>query len=71
MSNGEFATDVVACAAITTPKWLPWLHVEFAALVQVLGAIWLFVQITRALIQAYIWWADRKKKKLLHNPRRK
>jgi hypothetical protein len=66
MPNGEFATDVAATAALTSPAWLPWLHTASAfsaMLLPVLGGTWLFVQITRALIQGWVAWQDYRKKK--------
>jgi hypothetical protein len=54
MNSGEFATDVGATAALTSPVWLPWLHTasEFAALMfPILGGLWLTVQIIVKLTQ--------------------
>jgi hypothetical protein len=57
-SNGELATDAVATAMLVSPFWLPWLHATsavFAICVPILGGIWLFIQIVRALILGIIW----------------
>ena len=66
LADGEVATDVVAGTMVVSPLWLPWLHITAGMWVQTLGAIWLIVQIARALIQGAIalqtWRARRNRK---------
>lgn len=57
VSDGEIATNVTATAGVTSPLWLPSLQstsAVFAELWPILGGIWLFVQIVRALIVGYV-----------------
>jgi hypothetical protein len=48
-SNVDTTTAAVAVSAVSSPVWLPWLHMasDGAALIApILGTIWLIVQIT-------------------------